>query len=84
MKLNPLSRARKLACIFFLAKRNQTWREKVRQNGKLGIVLVRQGERKLEEVETALGSRRRGRNSVKKSEERRRQREKVEGKAETA
>ena len=47
-------------------------------------VFVRQGERKSEEVETAWGSRRRGGNSVRKSEERRRQREQLEGKAKTA
>jgi len=50
---------------------------------KICRVFVRQGGRKLEEVETVSASQRRGRNSVRKSTERRRQREQLEGKAET-
>jgi len=44
---------------------------------------VRQGGRKSEEVETVSASRRRGGNSVRKSAERRRQCEQLEGKVET-
>jgi len=50
---------------------------------KICRVFVRQGGRKSEEVETVSASRRRGGNSVRKSAEWRRQREQLEGKAET-
>ena len=50
---------------------------------KICRVFVRQGGRKLEEVETISVSRRRGGNNVRKSAERRRQHEQLKGKAET-
>jgi len=68
------------------------WREKVILFAKSKAdverescrVIVRQGGRKSEEVGgTVSGSRRRVQNTVRKSAERRRQREQLEGKAET-
>jgi len=50
---------------------------------KICRVFVRQGGRKSEEVEIVSASRRRDENSVRKSAERRRQHEQLEGKAET-
>jgi len=67
--------------ILFAKSKADVERESVRKC-KIGRVFVRQGGRESEEVETLSGSRRRGGNNVRKSAERRRQGEQLEGKAE--